>query len=89
MVWSSLRWCSQVGESTNVVDVDFCVFNIAEYVFHGFLGEIRGTFESHWQYIVSIFTKWCDDGRQVFGLVIQCERVVLHGYVNLSEIGIA
>jgi hypothetical protein len=78
-----------VGEGTNVVDVDFCVFNIAEYVFHGFLGEIRRTFESHWQYIVSVFAKWRDNGRQVFGSVIQCKRVlVLHGYVDLGEKGI-
>ena len=78
-----------VGEGTNVVDVDFCVFNIAEYVFHGFLGEIRRTFESHGQYVVTVFAKWCDDGRQVFGLIIQRKRIVLHGYINLGEKGIS
>ena len=42
-----------VGDSTNVVDdVDLCIFNIAKYIFHGFLGKIRRTFESHWQYVV-------------------------------------
>jgi hypothetical protein len=60
---------SAVGESTNIINIDFCVFNIAEYIFHGLMSKIRRTFESHWQYIVLIFAEWCDDGHQVFGFV--------------------
>ena len=74
-----------VGECTNIVDVDFGVFNIVEYVLHGFLGEIRGAFKAHWQHVVLILAKWCDDGCQVFGVVIQCKRVVLHGYVDFGR----
>ncbi len=35
-----------LGESTNVINIDFCIFNISEDVFHYFLSVIRGAFNS-------------------------------------------
>ncbi len=77
-----------VGEGTNVIDVDLCVLNVVKYIFHGLLGHVQRALEPHWQYVVSVLAKRCDNGHQIFGFFIQLKNVVLHRYVNLSKKGI-
>jgi hypothetical protein len=49
-------------ESTNVVNVDFCIFDILEDAFHYFLSVNRGALKTHGEYIVFEFTKGCCNG---------------------------
>ncbi len=51
-VW--LIWCAVVpyshprnGRKHKVINVDICVFNVMEAIFHGFLSKIRGAFKTH------------------------------------------
>ncbi len=34
-------------EGTYIVDVHFCIIDIAEYGFHGFLRKVKQAFEAH------------------------------------------
>jgi hypothetical protein len=36
-----------VGEGTNIIDIDFCIGDITENIFHNFLRIIRGAFKTH------------------------------------------
>ena len=58
-------------ECTYVVNIDFCVFDTSENVFHGLLGKVWGSFESHRQHVVSVLAKGCYNGHEVFRLLIQ------------------
>ncbi len=47
---------------------EFFIYFLTIY-FHNWLSNVWRAFESHWEYQVLVFTKWCDDGTGVLTLL--------------------
>ena len=74
-----------VVEDCNIIDVDFDIVNGTQNAFHCLLSNVGGTRDAHGESSIAVQSEGGEKGAQVLGIVIQFQRVVLHGDVELGE----
>ena len=74
-----------VGEDTYIIDVKITLFDSTKKVFHCHLGKVRREFESHWESIVFVYSKWYTDSKEILNFFAKFKGIVLHNDVKFCE----